>query len=180
MKDTIRCKWLTAATVVGALLVWGLPAFPATDGTLGLTSVGTTQVSIIKGDVALITGLSDIVMPPWSTGDPAPAGAANSCVFTSTGNYQVTASSANTTGTDFRMTDGFNFIVYTVQWNDGISGLTGVTGGTALVGRVGDGASQNCGGALPATVQVGVTVGEMNAAPTGNYLDTLTLLIAPE
>jgi hypothetical protein len=161
-------------------LTMGSSAFAATDGVLGLTSVGTTIVSITKGDQALITGMLDIALPPWSTGSPAPAGATTACVFSTTGNYQVTTSSANTSGNDYRLTDGFGFIIYTVEWNDGVAGLQPMVGGTALAGQVGDGASQNCGGALPATVAVGIAVGEMNAAAAGAYTDTLTVLIAPE
>jgi hypothetical protein len=155
-------------------------AVAATDGVLGLTSQGTTIVSITKGDVVMITGLTDIALAPWTTGQPAPAGLSSACVFTSTGNYQVTASSANTTGSDFRLTDGLNFIVYTTAWNDGVSGAAALTGGTPLTTRVGDAVSMNCGGATPAQVTVNITVAEMNGAPVGSYTDTLTLLIAPE
>ncbi len=174
---TLR-RLVLAATAVAMMM--GSSAFAATDGVLGLNSVGTTIVSITKGDLALITGMADILLPPWTNGSPAPSGATTSCVFTSTGNYQVTTSSANTAGANYRLFDGFGFIVYTVEWNDGTAGLQAMVGGTALPGQIGDGASQNCGGGFPATVAVGITVGQMNGAAAGAYTDTLTVLIAPE
>ncbi len=156
-------------------------ALAATDGVLGLSSAGTTIVSITKGDQALITGMLDIALAPWTTGQPAPAGATSACVFTTTGLYQVTTSSANTTGVDYRLFDGVGgFIVYTVDWNDGIIGPQAMTGGTALPTQAGDAALQDCGGATPATVSVDITAGEMNGATVGVYADTLTVVIAPE
>jgi len=156
-------------------------ALAATDGLLGLNSTGTTIVSITKGDQALITGMADIALAPWTTGQPAPAGAAMSCVYTTTGQYQVTTSSANASGVDYRLYDGgVGYAVYTVEWNDGVLGPQGMTQGTAMVGQTGEAALQDCGGATPATVSVDITIGEMNGAPVGVYTDTLTVVIAPE
>jgi hypothetical protein len=164
---------------LGALFI-STSAMAATDGTLGLSSTGTTDISIIKGDTAQITGLTDILLAPWTTGDPAPVGTASACVYTSTGAYSMTATSANGAGAAFRLTDGTNFIAYAVRWNDGAAGLQLTTNGTPLTTQAGDAASTTCGGATPATVQVSIGVGAMAAAPTGTYGDTLTVLIAPE
>ena len=179
MVRTLSRQWLIGLVGLGALLV-STTATAATGGTLGLTSTGTTDISIIKGDTAQITGLTDIILAPWTTGDPAPAGTSPACVYTSTGSYQMTATSANGTGGTFRLTDGTNFINYTVSWNDGVAGLQATTNGTPLTGRTGDAVSTTCGGATPATVQVNITNGQMAGAPTGTYGDTLTVLIAPE
>ncbi len=179
MARTFSRQWLIAIVGLGALLL-STTAHSATDGTLGLTSTGTTDISIIKGDTAQITGFVDIVLAPWTTGDPAPAGSSPACVYTSTGTYQMTATSANGVGTTFRLTDGTNFINYGVQWNDGVGGFAATSNGTPLAGLTGDAVSTTCGGATPATVQVNITVGQMNAAPTGSYGDTLTVLIAPQ
>ena len=162
---------------LGALML-GTTATAATDGTLGLTSTGTTDISIIKGDTAQITGLTDMVMAPWTTGSPAPVDSTTACVYTSTGAYQVTPTSANGAGLQFRMADGGNFLVYDVNWNDG-SGNTNLNNGQLLGGQAGS-TTIGCGGATNVTVQVNVTIGNITAAPVGNYADTLTLLIAPE
>ena len=171
---------LRSALVAAGVIAFGAAAFAASDGTLGLNSTGTTDVTITKGEVAQITGLADIALAPWNTGSPPPAGNTNACVYTSTGNYQVTASSANAGGGNFRLTDSVNFINYTVQWDDNSGGgPTGVTESTALTAQVGS-TITNCGGSPNATVSVAITNGQMNAAPVGSYSDTLTLLIAPE
>lgn len=162
------------------LVVLANSAMAATDGALGLTSIGTTDVSITKGDTAQITGLTNIVLLPWTVGDPGPVGTANACVYTSTGAYQMTATSSNGAGAAFRLTDGLSFINYVVSWNDGAAGLQLASNGVALAGQVGDNVSTTCGGATPATVQVSITVGQMNGAPTGTYGDTLTVLISPQ
>lgn len=179
MARTFSRQWLIGLVGLGALLL-STTAQAATDGTLGLTSTGTTDISIIKGDTAQITGLTDIVLAPWTVGDPAPVGTSPACVYTSTGTYQMTATSANGSGTTFRLTDGTNFINYTVQWNDGVGGLASTSNGTPLAGLTGDAVSTNCGGATPATVQVNISNAQMTAAPEGTYGDTLTVLITPQ
>jgi hypothetical protein len=152
----------------------------ASDGTLGLSSQATTDISIIRGETTQASGLEDIILSPWSEGDPAPLGTATACIYTSTGNYQLTASSANTAGTGFRLTSGTSFVNYTVRWNDGITGLTIITNGVPVTGLVGDATSTTCNGSNPATIQVQISNSQIQGAPTGNYGDTLTVLITPQ
>ena len=169
-------RTLATAAMVAALSAGS--ALAASDGLLGLNSTGTSLLSITKGDQAQITGIADIAMPAWTTGSPAPAGSTTACVFTTTGAYQVTTSSANTTGTNYRLFDGaLNYIVYTVQWNDG-GGAVAMTGSTTLTSQTGS-TILGCGG-TNATVAVDITNPVMIAAPVGVYADTLTVLIAPE
>ena len=180
INTTLRKLGLALTTTALVALAVGT-AQAASDGLLGLSSIGTTDVTITKGELAQITGLTNIALAPWNTGSPAPAGAATACVYTSTGNYQVTASSANTSGVDFRLFDGaLNFIVYTMSYNDGVIGPQAMTSGVVQVGQTGDAVSVTCGGGFPATIAVAITVPVMTAAPVGAYSDTLTLLIAPE
>lgn len=162
-----------------ALLVPG-SATAATDGALGLSSVGSTEISIVRGETAQASGLEDIVLAPWTEGDTAPRGTATACIYTSTGSYQITASSSNGAGGNFRLTSGTAFIDYRVRWNDGVSGLTLLSNGTPATGFVGDSTSLNCGGANPATIQVNIRNAAISAAPTGAYSDTLTIMITPQ
>lgn len=165
---------------LGALLI-STSALAATDGLLGLNSTGTTDITIIKGDTAQITGLTDIALLPWTAGDPAPVGTSTACVYTSTSAYGMTANSSNGAGAAFRMTDGTNFMSYQVRWNDG-SGLTLASNGVALGAQAGS-TTLGCGGGTNATVQVTIPVGGATgiaAALTGSYADTLTVLIIPE
>lgn len=152
----------------------------ATDGALGLSSVGSTEISIIRGETAQASGLEDIVLAPWTEGDSAPRGTATACIYTSTGSYQISASSSNGAGGRFRLTSGTAFIDYRVRWNDGVSGLTLLSNGTPVAGFVGDSTSLDCGGANPATIQVNINNAAISAAPTGAYSDTLTIMITPQ
>jgi hypothetical protein len=94
--------------VVG--LVVGGSALGATDGILGSTSTGTVGISITKLDPV---DVQDHAIS-WQPGDSSPS----ICVL-STDNYHVSATSDNTTGTDFRLSNGSTSILYTVVWIDG-------------------------------------------------------------
>ena len=94
--------------VVG--LVVGGSALGATDGILGSTSTGTVGISITKLDSV---DVQDHAIS-WQPGDPSPS----ICVL-STDSYHVSATSDNTTGTDFRLSNGSTSILYTVAWIDG-------------------------------------------------------------
>ncbi len=155
-------------------------AFSASDGSLGLSSQATTEISIIRGETAQATGLEDIILAPWSEGDPAPVGTATACIYTSTGSYQVTASSANGAGARFRLTTGSSFMNYTVRWNDGVSGLLPIANGTPITGMIGDTTSPTCNGSNPATIQVRIPNLQIQGAPIGHYGDTLTVVITPQ
>jgi len=168
------------ALLVGLALLAPTAASAATDGAFGLTSVGSTDISIIRGETAMASGLEDIVLAPWTEGDTPPRGTATACIYTSTGSYQVSASSSNGAGGNFRLTSGASFINYRVRWNDGVSGLTLLANGTPVGGFVGDSTSLNCGGANPATIQVNISNAAISAAPTGAYSDTLTIMITPQ
>ncbi len=156
-------------------------AYAASDGTLGLTSTGTTNISITKGDQALITKLTDINLGAWTAG--AVTGVSNACVYTTTGGYSVTATSANVGATStFRLFNGTaGYITYTVQWQDNGGTYDPTAYNTALIGQAGDNTAQDCGGAAAtnAKVQVNITNAQMTAAANGVYTDTLTLLITP-
>ena len=176
---------LLAPVAVAGLLASGL-ASAASDGTLGLTSTGTLDITVTKGDMALITKLDDIALgtfSTWGVGDGNLTGNDDVCVFATTANYIVTAESANSSGTDFRLSDsgGTNFITYTVTWDDGPGGAFALSEGTASGPQVPH-TEQDCGGALSTNATVAVSISEANmiAAASGIYSDTLTLLIAPQ
>ncbi len=156
------------------------PSLAASDGTLGITSKATTTVSIIRGETARASGLEDIILWPWFQGEPAPVGDATACIYTSTGSYQMTASSANGAGTGFRLTSGPSYLDYTVRWNDGVTGLISISHGVPVTGLLGDSTSTTCNGSNPATIQVQIFNSQMQAAPIGLYGDTLTIVITPQ
>ena len=155
-------------------------AIAASDGAFGNLSVGTSDVSIIVGETAQASGLSDIILTPWSDGNPAPFGTTHACVYTSTGLYQMTATSSNGAGTNFRLSSGANYLRYRVRWNDGTTGLTPVSNGLPLTGLVGDSTSATCSGATPVTVEVRISTADITASLFGTYVDTMTVMITPQ
>jgi hypothetical protein len=166
--------------IVIVLLLSTSNALAASDGSFGLVSLATTEVSIIRGETTQATGLEDMILAPWSEGDPAPVGLATACIYTSTGSYQVAATSANGAGGRFRLASGTSFMNYIVRWNDGVSGLTAIANGSPMTGLVGDTTSTTCNGSNPATIQVRIPNNQIQSAPIGNYADTLTVVITPQ
>jgi hypothetical protein len=179
MKRATARSWIPVL-VAAALAVPCGSALAATQGSLGNISVASSQVSIIVGDTAQASGIDDIVLAPWSEGSPAPIGTTQACIYSSTGSYQVTATSSNAASNRFRLASGTNFLRYTVRWNDGVSGLTSVTTGTPLASLVADSSSPDCSGGKPASVEVRIPNAAISAAPIGNYADTLTIMITPQ
>ena len=170
------------SAIVLAIAVSGFATSPvtaATQGKLGASSTGTAVVSIAKVDRVLITGMSDIALGPWSNGDSDSTGTTLACVYSSTGRYRVTAFSVHTEGSSFRLSNGAEFIDYSVEWKSpGESASLGA--GQAFTGLTGDATSLTCAGAQPVSIVVKVGAGEMERADTGLYSDTLTVLVAPE
>lgn len=164
-------------------MVMGSAAMAATQGTLGATSSGTSVVSISKGHLVRISDIADFTFGA-QTSTPAKSND-NICIYSTSGSYTVTASSANGSGSLFRMADSgaTNFVNYTVEWNNAASG----TSGTALTNTVAsatqtgaDTSSTTCSGSTNARLFVQVDNTTFTAAPSGvSYTDTLTLLVAP-
>lgn len=151
----------------------------ATDGTLGATSTGESIVTIIKQNAVQITNVGDISLGTHAALAADQSGSDAVCVFSSTGGYSVTATSANGTGA-FSLNDGgTNDIAYTVTWQ-GAGAAVPLAEGTALIGQTGDSGSVNCSGGTNATFEVTVAAALFNAAAPGSYSDTLTLLVEPE
>ncbi|MEM7018547.1 MAG: hypothetical protein AAF512_14550 [Pseudomonadota bacterium] len=166
--------------VAAALMLSSGVAFAATDGTLGLSSTGTTDITVTKGDLAQITDMDDFNLGPWTAGNLVQTDTV--CVFTTTGLYNVTADSANGAGT-FQVNSGANNIVYRVRWDDGATGLTTLTdatlfdnGGAGLAGST----TSACGGVNNATLEIFLSNANMTAAPVGVYTDVLSVTVAAQ
>ena len=167
--------------VVASIFVVTGSVMAATQGTLGPTSQGTVDISVGVGDQIQITALADI------TGAYAPGsdftGSSPACVYRNggTGDFDVTISSANGLGADFRLNDGGTFVVYDVTFDDGASGLINMD--HALLNNAdftnADTASTNCGGLPQSTLAINVPDANLAAVGAGTYTDTLTILVAP-
>ena len=164
----------------------------ATQGTLGTTSQGVVNISITKSVQAMITDLSDsnMTLANWSLDQGAVTLYSNACIYSSTGNYKVTATGSGAAGI-FTIASGANLLPYSVTWNAGGAGNLANTGSTLLPLIQSTGfttattASTTCNGGGSANdtarVVVGVTDAAMVAAVSSNtaYTGTLTLLVSP-
>jgi spore coat protein U-like protein len=155
----------------------------ATDGTVGTSSTGDLDISMTKGDEVRISNLSNI---NFGSNNNTPAGQTlDVCIYSSTGSYDITATSSNGNGTTFRLANGgaSSFIEYDVQWNNTASGNNGTDLNNAVTSGVFTGANttqNDCGGGVNSRLFVDVVNSSFNAAPSDNYTDTLTLVITPQ
>lgn len=179
---------LTVAVAVG--LSAGT-ALAATDGTLGLSSTGTVDISVTLGNVVQISGLADFVVPLWTVGDGDVQLTQNICVFANNagGDYLVTTTSANAAGPQWRLFDGgANYVNYDIGWVDASGGtFAGSTAGPAFASGVtsnnqdfADQVDPLCAGGPTATLAIQMLeAGNLDAATDGVYTDVLTVLIQP-
>jgi hypothetical protein len=152
-------------------------AIAATQGSIGPTSTGTSDIIMNKGNSVQITDVGDINLGTSGNLAAAAVESDDVCVFSSTGGYNITMSSTNGS---FILTDGNTQtdIGYTIEWDGGTP--TPVTYGNAITGLMGHSTSVNCDSSTNATFTVSVSATEFNNADPGTYSDTLTLLVQPE
>ncbi len=155
-------------------------AYSATDGTLGATSTGSLDVRVEIADRVQISGLDDIDLGTYS-GSGDLDGSDAFCVYRNgTGGYEVTISSPQADDGAFRLRSGDEFIAYSVTFNDEaeITGGSAVNSGDKLAGT-GSATSVTCGNGSNASLGVSIAAVALQAAPTGVYTDTITLLVEP-
>ncbi len=180
MKNSIKVLLLAAT---GSLFSTG--ALAASDGTLGTTSTGTTDISLIVPALVSITNLVDINLGTYA-GTGTETGNTDACIFRNgAGNYTVTAT---TNKGDFRISSGSGGtasedIDFDAYWND-VSGTTGraaLTYNTALTTQTGaNTAALNCGGSDNANFSVEIAEADMQTKVPNTYTATVTIVIAPE
>ncbi len=162
------------SVLVSAFLISG-SAFAASQGSLGLTSTGSSDVIIIKDNAVQISGVDDL-----DFGTTAVLGAANNsltdsvCVFSSTGLYSINVASA---GIGFALNGtgaAADAIAYTVKW-----GTQDLTNNVPLVNQPANATSLTCDGTTNADFTVTVDPTSFNDAKPDTYSDTLTLLVEP-
>lgn len=187
MGKLIKTGTLTALLVTAAVG----NSYAATQGTLGATSTGTASLSITKSVQAQISDIQDMTLSNWSIGGGAVSLSSNICVYSSTGNYKVTATGSGSSNA-FTVASGANTIPYTVTWDFGGVGSLGtgstasLTSGTQSAGYTTASTTSalcNGGGASndTARVTVGITSANMTSAPSSStpYTGTLTMMVTP-
>ena len=142
-----------------------------------VTSTGTAIINISKLNVVQITDLDDINLGTAGNLTATASASDDVCVFSSTGGYNITITSANGA---FQLEDANTTtdIPYSLDWTAGST--TAVTYSTPVTGLVGDSTSVDCNASTNASFEVSVTAADFNAADPGSYTDTLTMLVQPE
>jgi len=167
-------------TVAFALLA-SASATAATDGTLGLTTTFSYNVTITTPERVLISVLQDIAFGAFGSSDTRIND--DVCIYSNTsgGNYDVTATGSGA-GNAFTIASGPNTVPYRVFWNDvvGTAGQTELSAGTTLVGQTGaDRTSTTCGGGNNANIEILIERANVESQPNGSYSGVVTLVIEP-
>ena len=156
------------------------PLFAANDGPLAGTSQGDFDLILAVQDLVRVSRLDDLNFGLY-VGTGSPTNTEDFCVYRSgTGAYQVTLTGDGAANA-FTVTDGTNIIPYAVEFDDSVAGgeVTATTG-VAITGQVGDPGQETCGDTDNASIDITFNQTDLQAAPTGNYNGTLTILIAAE
>ncbi len=181
---------ILSSAIALALSVSGV-AWAASDGTLGTTSTGSSDHTLIKGESVLITKVNDVDWGQYAAGFTSTGATVTMtdevCVFSTAGggDYTVTLQDGNWSGTQFELLSGADAIPFTVDWEDA-AGASEVNMGEGAAygpsgGFHGHQTEQDCGNATAtnATITYQVTEDNIAAAPVGVYTATLQLLITP-
>ncbi|MFN3714229.1 MAG: acid shock protein [Alcanivoracaceae bacterium] len=174
-------KKLLAMAVAAGMGLSGA-AWAANDGDVGTTSTGDVDVTLVIPQLIQIIVDDDIDLGTYDPDSTDPNdGSAAACVRTNgSATYYITATSANPSGTTFRMTDGSsNFIEYSFTWATVAlsSGQLNDNGGAGFArdnGGPGFGACTPVAGLMAAEV----SVAQMESAEAGDYEDTVTLTVS--
>ncbi len=153
----------------------------ASDGSLGTSSTGTSQVSLTVNDRVQISSVEDIALGAYGgTGDMV--GSSQYCVFRNGGgNYKVTLTSNEGVFQVASATSG-DTIPFTVKVDDDLDASDGesLTYATASsVAMTGDVAA-SCGGTDNAEIDVTFAEADLQAVGSANdYQATITILVEP-
>lgn len=174
----------TRTTLITAAIL-ATQAHAATDGTLGLSSTGSLNISLTAQPAPLaqirISGLTDVNFGSVQTGQtPAPITQSNICVYmTLPGTYSITLDGGGASaGGDGLLVSGAAVLGYDWIFSD--------RNGLAVTGEAGSGlspsASVTCGAGQNASLQIAPrTVTDTPLLPGGGtYIGTLTMIVIPD
>lgn len=173
-------KAIKGILVASALATTGA-AIAATDGTLGLTSTGTVNITVSTGDQIQISGMVDIVGGHVVGSDFV--GTTPVCIYKNGADntFRINADS-NFAGGGFNLADGggANPVAYTVNYFDGAGNTTAMVENTDVaVDNANDQATDCSSGNAAQTFTITAADAALQAVPAGTYTDTLTILVTP-
>lgn len=183
---------LIIPALMGLTLITAASAWAATQGSEGVTSSGTSDISVVVPKLVKITGIADLSQ----TYNGSAGGFDQNddvCIYsnmdTSSGLYTVRITGSNNPKAT-SPTAGFYVgnattdqeIAYTVKWNDvtGTTGEAAVTSGSDLTTQNGFSNSVTCGGGNDANFHVQMTQAALLGLRPATYTGRITILITPE
>ena len=172
-------KTLISTAVIGSAMFAGA-ALAATDGTMGATSSGTSDISLTVNDRVQITSVADIDLGAYG-GSGGMSGLSAFCVYRNGGNDYTLTLTADTGDFELSSATTGDSIAFAARVDDdtdasdGLAAAYGVASG-ALTGS----ASINCGGADNASLHVSFAESDLQAVSSANdYQATVTILVTP-
>lgn len=166
-------------SLAGAGLWTGEAGAQTTNGTLGATSTGRVAIRMFSRNAVQITGLDDVDLGTWS-GSGRLEAFEFACVYSSNFTYRVTATSANGQGALFRLKNqNGDMVPYRVDWRDTFYRQRQLRHNQTSVLFFALTFLRTCGGGSNTRIRIRIAEADLGNAPSGNYADTLTLLIQP-
>jgi len=170
------CNCTKFTAFLALILIASLPAWAATQGTLGATSTGTSDVSVTIPEQFRISNLQDVTFGTWNGGDLT--NNQNTCIYhNGDGSYSITATS--NTGS-FALQNGAHTLPFEVYFNNTPTSSGGASLGynNATATSGGNTASADCSaGGLSANIRVRIAESNLQAASPGAYNATLSFII---
>lgn len=153
--------------------------FAASNGSLGTTSTGSTDVSVTIGDLVQVLVEGNVGMGTATAGANS-TGSTGLCIYRNgSSSVDLTLTSSNPDGSNgFRMMSGTDPLPYTVALT-GDDTIASFTSSVAVSLTGADTASSNCSGGYGHSMDVTVQSTDLDAAPAGAYSDTVTVLVEP-
>ncbi len=147
------------------------------------TDADNFRADITVSDIVRVSSVNDIDFGIHVPGQNR-EGTSEFCVYSNNdaASYSLTVSSPNQVGNNFYLSgqDGVtDTIAYDLYFNDVISGGNGTSVGAGAIAGNGSNSANDCGGADNAKLTVVVNDMEIVQSTTGEYQDTLTILVAP-
>ncbi len=165
----------------GLGLIMSSAVFGASDGVIGVTSTGSSDISLTLPQLILARSFADFSLGSYSgLGDLNGNDDLNISTNYSPGDYELTASGSGAGGA-FTLTDGSELIAYNAYFNDatGIVGRAALANGVPLTGQ-GGAADTLADATLNANLSVEVLEAALQAVGAGVYTGTITLVFTPE
>lgn len=155
---------------------------PVTNGNVGATSSDAqSTVSINVGDAVRVSDINNFT---FSNSASSTTVSDTICVYhRGAATYGIKFESGRTGASAFEMVDGSNSIAYTVKYEGNttgnVSSATAAVHGTKMSASGANQTSVNCGGTNNGTIYLTTDATSLQAAPQGNYSDTLVVTVTP-